>query len=635
MEKDDKTLYTFDEMQRYVSLVFKKYLDTVDASTDIERKKEEKRKDVLRRSINYCYAGGEKERQYVKQFIGRILTGQIDVHIDGLRKEEIVKITPENYEEVFPWSQPFRLPTQIKFLALMYFHKSTYGNGAFDYLINHYNLNKIRPIITMQGDNRKDKGIFIDYKDINAIFEHEKVVFDYELAMDVIVQLIYEEYRGNGCIDELLYQNIDDIGIGLSGLQTNVNPIHLKDKKLNHAYDGAWIKHKGLLMHLTFLSFHSFENLARVTRQVVAYQQQGSFSEKDGYKMGYGADGSRRTAAIPPFAENCVAWIRKFTAKSLSNKQLVNPNGSVGNADMLLKVEKALVKGGATIPICGPQGVGKTTKLEALSEYIQNWYGIRMIESEFEARIKWRYPEKNILTVQTQNITPENAYEFSLRTSGDIYIVSEVRSDEMMVNITRTANRGGRSVLFTYHPNKPRSTVVEVANSLIRQKLYTTLKDAMYTTLETIKCCIHIGQDIEKQLRYYNIYEFRPTEVVLDEKFKSLAGSDRTEAFMITMYNFFQKLTGEEYFEVVPIIEYNRHTNAYEFKNTISDRFYTELMNAMSLNEEKDELEKLFRPQEYLDRYLQKHPDTIVDNKLIEELELNTSFLADKTVEVK
>ena len=625
-------MYNFDKIKDFVAVIFKKYLDTVDASTDEERKKEEKRKDVLRRSINVCYGGGEQERQYVKQFIHRILTGQIDVYLEGYQsKANNFIITPENYEEVFPWNEAYRLPIQIKFLGLLYFHKVSHGAGTLSYLIEKYNLSQLRPIITMQGDERKDQGIFIDYKDINALFSGEKIVFDYDLAMQVLVQLVYEELKGNGCIDELIYQNIDDIGIGLSGLQTDVNPIHLKDKKLNHAYDGAWIKHKGLLMHLTFLSFGSFANLARVTRQIVAYQQRGSFSEKDGYKMGYGADGSRRTAAITPFAENYVAWIRKFTAKSFSNKQLVNPfegtDKSIKNADKLIAVEKMLVKGGATIPVCGPQGVGKTTKLEALSEYIQNWFGIRMIESEFEARIKWRYPEKNILTVQTSNISPEEAYEFSLRTSGDIYIVSEVRSDEMMVNITRTANRGGRSVLFTYHPNKPRSTIVEVANSLIRQKLYTTLKDAMYTTLETIKCCIHISNDIEGKFRYYDIYEYIPTEVKISEEYKCLSGTEREQAFMDTMLNFFQKSTGEEYFEVIPIIRYNRHENAYIFENTLSDRFYQELMNSMSLNSEKDELEKLFRPREYLDRYLKNHPNEIETESLIDELGLNKVFL--------
>lgn len=607
----DKSKFTFDALMKYTEDVFRKYLDSSEAGLKEEREKEQKRKQVLRESMESCHAGTVKERQYVKGFIQRILTGKINVFIDGYGESNL-SITEDNFMLVFPWDKPYRLPTQVKFLGIMYFLEEQYGTGTFDYIVRKYNLAKIRQINTIQGDDKVDKGAYIDAQDIDAVFDAEGVVFTYELAMNVLVQLIYEEYKGNGCIDELIYQDIDDIGIGLSGLQSDIEPVHLKGRMVKKAYNGAWIKHRGMLIHLTFLSFHNFPNLKRVVKQLVSYDQQGSFSEKDGFKLGYGKDGSRRTSVIDPFAENPAAWIRKFTAKDMTNRQLImgpdGENSDIKNAEWLIEVEKALVKGGATIPICGPQGAGKTTKLEAITEYIQNWYAIRMIESEFEARIRWRYPEKNILTVQTPVISPEHAYEFSLRTSGDIYIVAEARSDEMMVNITRTANRGGRSVIFTYHPNKPRSTVIEVANSLIRQKLYTSLKDAMYTTLEVIKCCIHIEIDLEKRRRYYNIYEFVPAYVKLDDSYESKNGRERDEAFQKAQFSFYQKVTEDEFFKVVPIITYDRHKHSYEFSNTISDRFYDELVRASSLSEEKDNLEKLFRPNEYIARYIERNP---------------------------
>ena len=630
---NNKKSYTFDSLLEYTEEVLKRYLNKSEAGTEEEMKKEIKRKEVLRESLACCYAGTVKERKFVKQFISRILTGQVYVFVEGYGDTGI-SITPENYTMVFPWNNPYKLPAQVKFLGLLYFWEQQHGAGTFEYLMTKYNLTRLRDIHVMQGDSKIDRGIYVDANDINAMFESEGVVFDYELAMEVLVQMIYEERRGNGCIDELLYQNIDDVGIGLSGLQNDVEPIHLRGKHIQKAYEGVWVKYRGLLMNLTFMSFHNFSNLRRVVTQLVAYEQQGSFSEKDGYKMGYGKDGSRRTSVITPFAENPAAWVRKFTAKDMTNRQLITSNGEneIGGVDSLIAVEKAFVKGGATIPICGPQGAGKTTKLEAITEYIQNWYAIRMIESEFEARIRWRYPEKNILTVQTPVISPEEAYEFSLRTSGDIYIVSEVRSDEMMVNITRTANRGGRSVMFTYHPNKPRTTIIEIANSLIRQKLYTNLKDAMYTTLETVKCCIHIEVDIEKRCRYYNVYEFIPAEVELDTEFLKLSGKEREEAFLKTQYNFYQQMTGDTYFEVVPIIVYDEKENSYVFKNNISNRFYEDLKRASSLAEEKESLEKLFRPMDFMREYLENHSEiTVLDRGILERIvrreELNEAFI--------
>ena len=598
-----------------------------------ERRKEKQRKDVLRESIACCYAGTVKERQFVKQFIYRLLTGQTNVYMTEYDNGG-VNITANNYKYIFPWDNPYRLPTQVKFLGIIYNRQDTLGADTFDYIVSKYKLNRLRDINVMQGDSKQSKGIFISAQDVDAIFEGEKVVFDYSLAMDVLVQLIYEEFKGNGCIDELLYQNIDDVGIGLSGLQNDVEPIHLRGKKVKKAYEGVWIKHRGLLMNLTFLSFHSFSNLRRVVNQLVAYDMQGSFSEKDGFKMGYGKDGSRRTSVITPFAENPAAWVRKFTASSLTNRQLITNNNAlyISGVDDLIAVEKALVQGGATIPICGPQGVGKTTALEAITEYVQNWYAIRMIESEFEARIRWRYPEKNILTVQTPVISPERAYEFTLRTSGDIYIIAEVRSDEMMVNITRTANRGGRSVIFTYHPNKPRATIIEVANSLIRQKLYTSLKDAMYTTLETIKCCIHIDLDLERQCRYYNVYEYVPTDVELDDSFLNMSGAQRSEAFMETQLTYYKKTIGDRFFDAVPIIVFDKSVDGYVFKNNISDRLYEDLYRGSSLDSEKETLEKLFRPQQYLLRLLKdKHEFKYMSVNDLEDLAaqegLNKAFI--------
>jgi pilus assembly protein CpaF len=633
MAETNMELYTFDKLCEFVAESYTRYMAASEAGTQSEREKEMRRKDTLRESALSCFAGIEKDKNLVKQFIQRVLTGNLNMLLDGWPQD--FKIDVETIHNVFPWDTPYRLHAHIKFLGLVYHWKETLGGDAFADMISRYGLTNLRKLNTIQGDERETIGMYIDESDINVIFEGDNIHFNYDLALDVLVQMIYEEFKGNGCIDELLYQRVDDVGIGVSGLPDDIEPVHLRGKKVAKAYDGAWVKVRGKLINLKFLSFGSFENLTRVVRQLVMYDMQGAFSEREGRKLGYGKDGSRRTSVITPFGENPAAWVRKFTAKDFTNQQLVTfseRGRKIENWALLTRIERALVKGGATIPICGPQGAGKTTKLEAISEYIQNFYAIRMIESEFEARIRWRYPEKNIFTMQTTSITPEEAYEFSLRTSGDIYIVSEVRSDQMMVNITRTANRGGRSVIFTYHPNKPRATVIEIANSLIRQKLYTSLKDAMYTTLDVVKCCIHIDVDLEYGCRYYNIFEYRPVKVDLADSFLGMQGGDRSEEFMRTTYTFFEKMVGDEYFTVVPIITFNTHTGEYEFKNTISNGFYDELILKSGLHTEKEEIMKIFRPMEYLRLFAEKKKIRIVTEEqfshYIEELNLNTALMS-------
>lgn len=201
-------------------------------------------------------------------------------------------------------------------------------------------------------------------------------------------------------------------------------------------------------------------------------------------------------------------------------------------------------------------------------------------------------------------VSPAEAYNFSLRTAGDIYIIGEARGDESIVSVTRTANRGGRSVLFTFHPNSPKATITEIANALIREKMYVNLKDAIATALETVHCCIFVRLDIEAQKRYYEIYEFVPRPNGLPNDFlKEMSKEKREAAFMETYYRYMQYMVSADiYYDTVPIIRYDREAGSYVFQNTISDGFYDELMDKTPLHEERMLLERTFRPADALDR---------------------------------
>lgn len=50
-----------------------------------------------------------------------------------------------------------------------------------------------------------------------------------------------------------------------------------------------------------------------------------------------------------------------------------------------------------------------------------------------------------------------------------------------------------------------------------------------------------------------------------------------------------------------------KRKNSYIFKHSISDRFYDDLYKASSIDSEKEALEKLFRPHDWLLKYLCKH----------------------------
>lgn len=474
---------------------------------------------------------------------------------------------------------------------------------------------------------------FVTAEDINKAWNKEHLAMDFDAKMDVLTQVVYEEIKGNSCIDELLYQNLGDISIGVSGIP-NAMFVGEIERYMN-AFDTCWVRYKGCSIHLRFLTFGSYEKMKNVVRRGMGYEMKGQFSEREGFKLGYAKDGSRRTAAIEPFGESPALWVRKFTARHQSNAELL---AELPGYEKIIDVEKILVQGGATIPVCGAQGSGKTTKLEAIAEYIQPFYAIRVMESEFEARLRWKYPRKNIFTVESNEstaVSPADAYNFSLRTAGDIYIIGEARGDDSIVNVTRTANRGGRSVLFTFHPNSPKATIAEIANALIRQKMYANLKDAVATALDTVHCCIYVRMDIEAQRRYYEIYEFvpRPNGLPADFMNKHLSKDAREAAFMETIYRYMQYMTAADiYYDTVPLVVYDRDAEQYVFKNTISDAFYSDLMDKTPLTAERDLLTRTFRPALALDKYFKTHkvdgpitPDMVVQTG--QDLKLNFELL--------
>lgn len=588
-----KNIYTLDSL---IDFARKTYGDQITAQKNVGKISSQSlhQRDQILKYDSTCFSGDPADKLFIKTMIHRIIT-------DCGNKNSVdypagYGVNHQTIDSFIDWKSP-HLDPYLKFLAMLLHYKVKlgYGADAFGEFVTHYGFNKLRV------DSSGATGFFVDAADINSAWKQENLVMDFDEKVEVLNQIVYEEIKGNSCIDELLYQNLGDISIGVSGIPETMSIGDIEEYQ--NAYDTCWVRYKGCSIHLRFLTFGSYSKMKDVVRKGVAYNMKGQFSEKEGFKLGYAKDGSRRTAAIEPFGESPALWVRKFTAKSESNEALF---GDSQDYDKVIAVEKILIRGGATLPVCGAQGSGKTTKLEAICSYIQNFYAIRVMESEFEARLRWKYPMKNIFTVEANEntpVSPADAYNFSLRTAGDIYIIGEARGDESIVNVTRTANRGGRSVLFTFHPNSPKATISEIANALIREKMYTNLKDAVATALETVHCCIFVRMDIEAQRRYYEIYEFVPRPNGLPNAFMSDTDRDVREAhFMETIYRYFQHMTSADiYYDTVPLVIFDRDRGIYRFKNTISDEFYQELMDKTPLKAERDQLTRIFRPELALD----------------------------------
>nr|WP_040924967.1 CpaF family protein [Saccharibacillus kuerlensis] len=166
-------------------------------------------------------------------------------------------------------------------------------------------------------------------------------------------------------------------------------------------------------------------------------------------------DGSRVNVVLPPIAlKGPTMTIRKFPEKPMTMDELVR-RGALGEeaAEFL----KTLVRSRYNIFISGGTGSGKTTFLNALSQYIPPDERVITIEDSAELQI---VTVPNLVSLETRNANVEGKGEISirdlirssLRMRPNRIVVGEVRGAEAL-DMLQAMNTGHDGSLSTGHAN--------------------------------------------------------------------------------------------------------------------------------------------------------------------------------------
>lgn len=166
------------------------------------------------------------------------------------------------------------------------------------------------------------------------------------------------------------------------------------------------------------------------------------------------SDGSRVHIVLPPIAiKGATVTIRKFPEKITMNKLIEYKSIDAGTAEFL----KNLVRTGYNIFISGGTGSGKTTFLNALSEYIPKEDRVITIEDSAELNISH---VENLVSLETRDKNVEGEGEINmqmliraaLRMNPDRIVVGEVRGKEAL-DMLQAMNTGHDGSLSTGHAN--------------------------------------------------------------------------------------------------------------------------------------------------------------------------------------
>jgi len=573
VEVDDKT-FTLEMMTSFV----KKRLDEITkinlydiGLSEEELKRRKQKKYELKKALKGCTYGDVNDKKYVKELI-----------YDLLFREYGVDET--NISKAIPFDIPSLLTAQDKFDIIIYIYKNEFGYEAMAEVIKKYNLDELKYV---SGEAKPC--YVITSEEIDKIFEQENFILTFTDKLNVVVQRIYQHYKGYSSIDEIRDMNIDGISGGVSGLpesflsqvaQTDGDYLdQIADHKVPRACDSIWIMFRGKSIRLAFLSFGTEAELKRVCQNIYKYNNPGQLSDTNGYKINEMKDGSRVVVVRPSMSETWAFFVRKFDVKRATLEQIIRFPGKDEAIDLL----KYLVKGARIISLTGEQGCGKTTMLMAMIENIYETMNLRITETAFELHLRKIYPTRNILSMrETETVSGQDCLDVQKKTDGSVNIIGEVATDPVASWMIQSAQVASKFTLFTHHAKTFPDLVTALRNSMLRAGVFRDEKTAEEQVVQVLNFDIHLVKDFRGRRYIERVTECIPVEEKNEytydyRKEKTLEG--KLDKFMDNATVFFTKTTNRELFKHRNVLEYQ--DGNYVLTNPISDANIKAMRNNM------------------------------------------------------
>ena len=618
VEVDDQT-YTLDTMIEYI----KRRLDEITKINlyDIGLSEEElvrrkNKKYELKKALKGCTYGDVNDKKYVKELI-----------YDLLAKE--YGVTEMNISKAIPFDIPSMLTSQDKFDILIHTYKKEYGYEALTELIKKYNLAAMKYI---QGETKPC--YVITEEEIDEVYENEKIVLSFVDKLNIVVQRIYQKYKGYSSIDEIRDMNIDGVSGGVSGLpesflsqvaQTDGDYINqVQEHKVQRACDSIWIFFQGKSIRLAFLSFGTEAELKRVCQNIYKYNNPGQLSDTNGYKVNEMKDGSRVVVVRPSMSETWAFFVRKFDVKRATVEQWT---GDTPGKEEAIELLKFLVKGARITSITGEQGCGKTTLLMGMIENIYETMNLRITEMAFELHLRKVYPTRNILSMrETDTVSGQECLDVQKKTDGSVNIIGEVATDPVASWMIQSAQVASKFTLFTHHAKTFPDLVTALRNSMLRAGVFKNEQTAEEQVVQVLNFDIHLSKDFRGKRYIERVTECTPiiskNEYTFDHrKEKTLEG--KFDKFFDNATQFFAKTTDKQLYSYKNILEYI--DGEYVITNKLSDFNIKEMRLNMADSdallfdkfvEEHWGKESVFNPEEYLNSFKKtEKPEKAVEKR--------------------
>lgn len=303
-----------------------------------------------------------------------------------------------------------------------------------------------------------------------------------------IVQQVYSSIRGFGLLDSIIS---DDT---------------ITEVMINGA-DNVFIEQNGRLFKMD-KHFESQRKLEDVIQRIVglAGREVNQANPICDTRL---PDGSRVNVVLPPIALcGPTLTIRKFSKTPMTIEKLIQ-YGSI-TQEIADKLE-ILVRAKYNIFISGGTGSGKTTFLNALSNYIPKDERVITIEDSAELQITG---VDNLVSLETRNantsgagqITIRDLIKSSLRMRPERIIVGEVRGGEAL-DMLQAMNTGHDGSLSTGHANSTQDMLSRLETMVLQGAEGLPLEAIKQQIASAVDIIIHLSRLRDKSRKTMEITE--------------------------------------------------------------------------------------------------------------------------------
>lgn len=260
-----------------------------------------------------------------------------------------------------------------------------------------------------------------------------------------------------------------------------------------NGYDNIFIERSGRVYKVD-QTFENEERLASIIQQIVAGCNR-IVNEAVPIVDARLVDGSRVNVVLPPISLNGPTMtIRKFPKEKMTMERLIEVGALSEDAAEFLK---RLVKARYNIFVSGGTGAGKTTFLNALSDYIPQQERVITIEDSAELQLKnvvnlVRLESRNSNVEGTNAVTIRELIKSSLRMRPDRVIVGEVR-DAAAIDMLAAMNTGHDGSLSTGHANSSGDMITRL-ESMVLMGMELPLEAVRRQIASAVDVIIHLGR---------------------------------------------------------------------------------------------------------------------------------------------